>query len=125
MSQKSTACSRDVGEAPVRRELRELRLLALHRLRVRLADHLDVADRPLVVVGAEVEVVDAERLLEDRVVRLLRQRDDRLAVVEHVVAADLVGAVGEAVRVLVVRRAQQDLARCSTRPRDTTTTSAA
>ena len=110
----------DVAEAPVRREHRELGLLALHRLRVRLADHLDVAGRPLVVVGGEVEVVDAERLLEDGLVELLRERDDRLAVVEHVVATDLVGAVGEPVRVPVVRRAQQDLGavrRARRRPR--------
>ena len=54
----------------------------------------------LEVVAAEVEVVEPERLLEDRRVLLLRQRQHGLAVVEHVVAPDLVGAVGEAVRVL-------------------------
>ena len=72
VSQKSTACSAVSARLQSRRQLRELGLLALHRRRVRLADHLDVADGPVVVVGAEVEVVDRERLLEDRLVELLR-----------------------------------------------------
>jgi hypothetical protein len=62
-----------------------------------------------VLVAAEVEVVQPERLLEDRRVLLAREGEDRLARVEHVVAADLVGAVGEPVRVLVVRREQEQL----------------
>ena len=41
--------------------------------------------------------------------RSFAERDDRLGVVEHVVAPDLVGAVGQPVRVLVVGRAQQEL----------------
>ncbi len=41
----------------------------------------------------------------------MREREHGQAVVEHVVAADLVGAVGEAVRVLVVRRREQQLGR--------------
>jgi hypothetical protein len=39
---------------------------------------------------AEVEVVEPERLLKDGRVLLHRQREHRLAVVEHVVAPDLV-----------------------------------
>ena len=47
---------------------------------------------------SEVEVVQPERLLVDRRVLLARQGEHGLAVVEHVVAADLVGSVGEPVR---------------------------
>ena len=72
---------------------------------------------------AEVEVVDPERLLEDRGVRLLRQREHGLAVVEHVVAPDLVGAVGQAVRVLSVADASSSLALFAA-PQETTTRSA-
>ena len=93
----------------MRRQLRELGLLALHRLRVRLPDHLDVADGELVAVRPEVEVVDRNRLLEDGLVELLRQRDDRLAVVEHVVPSHLIRAVGKAVRVVLVGRAEEEL----------------
>ena len=60
---------------------------------------------------AEVEVVEAERLLEDRRVLLLGQGEHGLAVVEGVVAPDLVGAVGQAVRVLVGGRGEQQLGR--------------
>ena len=58
-------------------------------------------------VGAPVVVVDAERLLELRRVRRLRDRDHARVDVGHVVAADDVGGVREPVRVAVVRRAQQ------------------
>ena len=73
---------------------------------------------------AEVEVVEPERLLEDRRVLLLGQRQHGLAVVEHVVAPDLVGAVGQAVG--VARRWPTPAAawRCSPRRRTTTTMSA-
>ena len=101
--------ARDVTEQPGGRELRFDRLLAPVHLLGRLADHLDVAHRVLEVVGAEVEVVDAEGLLEHRRVRLVRDGEHRLAVVEHVVAPDLVGAVGETVGVPVVGRRQEQL----------------
>src|SRR5262245_9143065 len=55
----------DVAQDPRGRELRLERFLAPVHLLGRLADHLDVAHRELEVLGAEVEVVDAERLLED------------------------------------------------------------
>ena len=61
------------------------------------------------VGAAEVEVVEPERLLEDRRVLVVRQRQHGLAVVEHVVAADLVGAVREAVRVPLAARGQKQL----------------
>ena len=50
-----------------------------------------------------------ERLLEHRRVGLARQREHRLAVVEHVVPPDLVGAVRQAARVRLVRRREQQL----------------
>ena len=62
-----------------------------------------------VLAPGEVEVVDAERLLEHGGVLLLGERQHRLTVVEHVVAPHLVRAVGETVRVLVVGRGQQQL----------------
>ena len=99
----------DIRQRPFRREHGEFRLLAAHGLRVGLADHLDVAHRPLVVFGGEVEVVDPQGLLKDRVVRLLRQRHHRLAVVEHVVASHLVRAVRQPPRVGLGGRVEQDL----------------
>ena len=98
---------RDLLERPAGCELRLDRLLAAEHRRLRLPDHLDVPERIVVVVAAEVEVVQPERLLEDRRVLVARERQHRLARVEHVVAADLVGAVREAVRVLVVRRREE------------------
>ena len=100
---------RDVSQRPFRRELGLDRLLAAEHLRLRLADHLDVAHRIVEVRAAEVEVVDPEGLLEDGRVRVLRQGEHRLAVVVHEVAADLIGAVGQAVRVLVAGRGEQQL----------------
>src|SRR5690242_4730565 len=88
-----------VRQAPVRRQHGELGLLALHRLRVRLPAHLDVPERPFAAIAGEVEVVQAEGLLEHRVVALLAQGDHGFAVVIHVVAADLARAVGQAIRV--------------------------
>ena len=95
-------------QAEVRRELGQRRLLAPHGRRVRLPDHLDVAQRPRAVAPGEVEVVEPERLLEHGVVGLLVQRYHRVAVVEHVVAAYLARSVGQAGRVLVRRRPEQD-----------------
>ncbi len=92
----------------MRRQQGELGLLALHRLRVRLPAHLDVPERPFAAVPGEVEVVQAEGLLEHRVVALLAQGDHGLAVVVHVVAADLARAVGQAIRVPVGSRPEQD-----------------
>jgi hypothetical protein len=73
-SQKSTAWRASRLECPRRRELRLERLLTAEHVGLRLADHLDAAQRVLVVVAAEVEVVEPERLLEDRRVLILGQR---------------------------------------------------
>ena len=54
-----------------------------------------------------VEVVQAERLLEAGRVRVAGHREEHRVQVAHVVAADDVGAVRQAVRVRVVRRAQE------------------
>ena len=62
--------------------------------------------RPL---PAQIEVVEGQRLLEHRVVALLAERHHGLAVVEHVVAAHLVGAVGQAGRMLLGGGPEQDL----------------
>ena len=111
-SQKSTACRATLSSVHSGRQPRLQRLLAAVHLGLRLADHLDVAQRVVDVVGAEVEVVEAQRLLEDRRVGLLRERQHGRAVVEHVVAPDLVGAVRQAVGMLVAGRREQQLARC-------------
>ena len=50
------------------------------------------------VLRAEVEVVHRQRLLEDRRVRALRDRHQHRIDVAHVVAADDVRAVGQALR---------------------------
>ena len=70
-SQKSTACaatssSDQVGASSVSPGFSPRNIGAW-----RLADHLDVAQREVVVGRAEVEVVDPERLLEDGRVRFL------------------------------------------------------
>ncbi len=97
----------DPLEAPVGSEPGLARPLAPEHGRLRLPDHLDVPERVVDLVASEVEVVHPERLLEDRRVLVTREREHRRAVMEHVVPADLVRAVGEAVRVPVVRRGQE------------------
>ena len=92
-------------------------LLAPEHRRLRLAEHLDVAEGIVELGPAEIEVVQAQRLLIAGRVRLLRDGQHRLAVVEHVVAADLVGAVGEAARVLVVGGREQQAGRVGRRRR--------
>ena len=110
--------ARHVVQGPRGRELGLERLLAAVHRRRRLADHLDVAQRVLEVVAAEVEVVEAERLLEDGRVLLLGQGEHGLAVVEGVVATELIGPVGEAVRVLLGGRGEQQLGRVGRSARD-------
>ena len=103
--------ARQVVEQPHRQQRGLDRLLApVHRPQ-RLADHLDVAHRVLEPVHAEIEIVQRERLLEHGRVGFQRDREHRLAVVEHVVAPDLIRAIGEAVGMLVVGRHQQQLGR--------------
>ena len=72
-----------------------------------LAEHLDVAHRVRPVLAGTVEVVQGQRLLEDRRVRLAGERDEGQVVVPHVVPADQVGGVRQAMRMLVVCRLQQ------------------
>ena len=112
----TTARSRRCGARPSRAtapgssfaaHCEEVRRLALQLLAVGLAEHLDAAPRVVGVLALEVPVVERQRLLEPRGVRLLRQRHHRHVVVAHVVAPDLVRAVGEPVRMRVVRRPQQ------------------
>ncbi len=86
---------------------------------VRAALGLDVAERELRVRSAEVEVVDRDGLLEDRVVR--PQRIESLhhrRQVRHVAPADEPGRVREAVRMCVARRSQQQRRRVDRAARD-------
>ena len=70
--------------------------------------HLDEAERVFPVVAAEIPVAEGEGFLEDGVVGLLQDGHDDRHVVAHVVAADLAGAVGEAVRMVVIGGAEQE-----------------
>jgi hypothetical protein len=85
---------------------------------LRLAHHLDVAQRIVEIVAAEVEVVEREGLLKNGRVLVARERKHGLAVVEHVVATDLVGAVHKAARVLVARRREEQFGRVRGAARD-------
>jgi hypothetical protein len=103
--------SRHPLKRPFRSEPCLPRPLAAEHRRLGLADHLHVAERELEVVGAEVEVVEAERLLIRGRVLVAREGEHGRRVVEHVVAADLVRAVGESIRVLVAGGSEQQLGR--------------
>ena len=95
-SQKSIECSRHLLERHLRQPSRASReRLAADLLAVRRGAHLDQPQRKSPILGAEVEVAHRQRLLEHRVVRLLQQRHHDAHVVPHVVAPDLVRAVGE------------------------------
>ena len=71
---------------------------------------------------AEIEVVEAERLLVLRGVRLLRERQHGLAIVEHVVASKLVGPVGQPCGCLSLADIKSNLAELAA-PQETTTMS--
>ena len=74
---------------------------------MRRGAHLDQAERVIPVIGTEIVIADRERLLKHGVVRLAHQRHQDRLVVPHVVAPDLVGAVGKPVRMAVIGRSQQ------------------
>ena len=88
---------RVLGHVVEREPRREPRRAGAQDVAVGLAEHLDVPEREVGVVGAPVVVVDAERLLELRRVRRLRDRDHARVDVGHVVAADDVGGVRQPV----------------------------
>ena len=100
--------ARDLLQGAIRHQRGQQRLLGPVHPAERLADHLDVAHRIGEAIHPEIEIVQRQRLLEHRVVRRQRQRQHGLTVVEHVVPPDLIGAVGEPVRMRVVGRAQQE-----------------
>ncbi len=97
-------------QRPQRRQLGDV-LFAPEHGRLRLANHLDVAERVVGARSAEVEIVEAQRLLIAGRVRFLRDGKDGLIVVGHVIAAHLIRAVGEPARVLVVGRGEQQAGR--------------
>ena len=94
---------RVAGDVVERETGDEHRCARLQDFAVGLAEHLDVPEREAEVVGAPVVVVDAEGLLEPRRVRLFGDGDHSRVDVCHVVAADDVGGVGEAVRMALTR----------------------
>ena len=60
------------------------------------------------VVAAEIEIAECQCLLKHRVVDVAHHRHDDAHLVAHIVASNLIGAVGEAVRMPLVGRAQQE-----------------
>ena len=73
-----------------------------------LAEHLQVAQRIRVVRSGEIPVVEAQRLLEvDRVAASRVHAEEEGAVVDHVVAADQIRGVGQAPRMPVGSRLEQ------------------
>ena len=76
-----------------------------------LADHLDIAHRVLESLHAKVKIVQPERLLELGRVGFSRDGKHRHAVVVHIVAPDLVGAVGKPIGMFVISGHQQQLGR--------------
>ena len=93
----------EVERQPGREERRPFRE---HLLR-HLAEHLDVPEGILEARRAEIEVVDAERLLKLGGVHLLADGDHGGVQVAHVVAAELPRAVREPARMLITRRREQ------------------
>src|SRR3989475_340849 len=92
-------------ERPARRDRRRA---GLERVPVELPDKGDVAHRELPLLRAEVEIVQRECLLEDRRVGTLGEGHEHRVDMAHVVAPHDVRAVGQALRVLVIGRAQQE-----------------
>ena len=104
---------RDICHCKHRRQLRLDGFFALEHRSLGLADHLDVAHRVRESLHAKVKVIQRERLLELGRIRLFRDRQYRCAVVEHIVAPDLIGAVGKPIGVLVISGHQQQFGRIS------------
>ena len=73
-----------------------------------LADHLDVAHRVLEALHAKVKVVQSQCLLELGRVGFFRDSQHCHAVVEHIVAPDLVGAIGQPTRMLIIGGREQE-----------------
>ena len=93
------------------------RRASLQSDRIQFADERDVPHGILEVFRTEVEVIDAQRLLENRWVRAFRNGHHHRVGVSHVMAAHDVGTVGQSARVLVVGGAQEKCGRidCSAR----------
>src|SRR6516162_48748 len=96
-------------EQPIRR-------LALEHLAVGFAEHLDMTERVVPIIRAEVEIIERECFLEHGGVGLLRNREEGRVVVAHVVTSDDSRVVRQSVRMLVIGRAQQQQGRvdCAT-----------
>ena len=99
--------ARDLIQRPVGHQRRQQRFFRPIHAAQRLAVHLDVAHREGKTVHPEIEVVQRQRLLEHGVVRSQRQRQHRLAVMEHIVASHLARPVGQPGGMLVVGGTQQ------------------
>ena len=78
---------------------------------VEFADERNVPHGILEVIRAEVEIVDAQRLLKNRRVGAFRNRHHDRVGVSHVVAAHDVGTVGQTARVFVIGGSQEKRSR--------------
>ena len=85
----------------------KLRRIFLEHRPLGLAEHLDVAKRKFVIRRTEIEIVDRERFLELGRVLAFGQGDQRYGVVKHVMPADHVGTIGQAVRMFRIRGHQE------------------
>ena len=86
---------------------REGRRVRLHHFVVKGADRLDVSHRVGVIFVAEVEVIHGECLHVRRPIRFFSDRQNRVGLVEHEVAAHHVGAVCQTVGVSIVGAQKQ------------------
>ena len=90
-------------ECPFRRDFWRA---GFERVAVELADKRDVAHGKFPFRRAEVEIVNRKCFLKDSRVWTFRQRHQNGIHVTHVMPADDVRAVGEAVRMFVISRTQ-------------------
>ena len=95
----AVGCGRSPPE-PARRRALDLPVVGL-------AEHLDVAHRVRPSLAGAVEVVEGQRLLEDRRIGFAGEGDEGQVVMPQVVPADLVRGVREAMRMPVAGRLQQ------------------
>ena len=86
---------------------RQRRRASFQRIGVKLADERNVAHGVLPLGRAEIKVIDGHRLLKHRRVGALRDRQEDGVDMAHIVTPDHIGAIGQTVGVLCIRRFQQ------------------
>ncbi len=109
---------RDILQREHRRQLCLNGLFAFVHGCLGLADHLDVAHRVLETLHAKVKVIQPKCFLELGRVGFFRDSKYCHTVVVHIVAPDLVGAIGKPIGMLVIGGHQQQLGRIGRTSRD-------